>query len=117
VLELDLEALVPHAMRPATYTPFARYPYVERDTAVVVDAAMETILLRDLAESYETELIEEVSLFDVYQGGSIPAGKKSVAFRVRYRGRERTLTDEEVDRLHGSLVRFILERTQGQLRQ
>jgi phenylalanyl-tRNA synthetase beta chain len=117
VLELDLEALVPHAMRPATYTPLARYPYVERDTAVVVDAAMETILLRDLAESYETELIEEVSLFDVYQGGSIPAGKKSVAFRVRYRGRERTLTDEEVDRLHGSLVRFILERTQGQLRQ
>ncbi len=117
LLDIDLTVLVPLALPKVTYEPLTRYPYVERDTAVIVDAALESSALLRWVKGYETGLIEDVSLFDVFQGGSIPPRRKSMAFRVRYRAADRTLTDSEVEELHGSLVKFVLGKTGGQLRQ
>ena len=69
-----------------------------------------------LLKSYSSELIEDVTLFDVYQGKNIPEGKKSIAFSVRYRASDRTLKDEEVNALHARIVGFVTESTKGQLR-
>ena len=62
-------------------------------------------------------LLESVEIFDVYTGEGIAADKKSVALSLRYRDKERTLTDEEVNRAHEELVKMVLPPLNAQMRQ
>src|SRR5208337_3303982 len=114
--EIDVDLIRPYSMQALKYHPLPRYPYSERDTALVVDEALEASEIVALLKSYSSDLIEHVSLFDVYQGKNIPEGKKSIAFSIRYRASDRTLKDEEVEVLHDRIVGFVIERTKGQLR-
>ncbi|MGO9013758.1 MAG: phenylalanine--tRNA ligase subunit beta [Dissulfurispiraceae bacterium] len=114
--EIDVELIRPYSMQALKYHPLPRYPYSERDTALVVDESLESAEIVALLKSYSSDLIEDVSLFDVYQGKNIPEGKKSIAFSIRYRASDRTLKDEEVDVLHDQIIAFVIERTKGQLR-
>jgi phenylalanyl-tRNA synthetase beta chain len=116
VMEIDLDSIIPYALRETKYRPLPRYPYIERDTAIIVDSALEASSLMEWLKSYPSDLIEDVYIFDVYRGKNIPEGKKSIAFNVRYRASDRTLKDEEIDVLHNSLVNYILDKTKGQLR-
>lgn len=70
-----------------------------------------------MIKTFPSELIEDVSVFDYYKGGNIPEGRKSVAYSIVYRSMERTLREEEVEALHLSLVKYILEKTGGELRK
>ncbi|HEX8948419.1 MAG TPA: phenylalanine--tRNA ligase subunit beta [Dissulfurispiraceae bacterium] len=117
VAEIDIDGLVPRTGQQVKYVPLQKYPYSERDTAIIVDSALEASTLVEWLKSYPSDLIEDISIFDVYQGGNIPEGKKSIAFNVRYRAAGRTLKDEEVDVLQHTLVEYILGKTNGQLRQ
>lgn len=117
VMEIDIDRMIPYAMPVVKYRPLPRYPYIERDTAIIVNIGLEASSLLKWLKSYPSDLIEEVYIFDVYQGKNIPEGKKSIAFNVRYRATDRTLRDEEIDILHKSLNNYILEKTNGQLRQ
>ncbi len=114
--ELDIDLIRPYSVHELKYHPLPRYPYSERDTALVVDESLESSEIVALLKSDSSELIEDVSLFDVYQGKNIPEGKKSIAFSIRYRASDRTLKDEEVDALHDQIIGFVIERTKGQLR-
>jgi phenylalanyl-tRNA synthetase beta chain len=116
VLDIDFVSLVDAGKRKTTYRPLPKYPFVERDTAIVLDAAIEASAIIRILKSYASELIEDVSIFDVYQGANIGDGKKSVAFNVRYRSADRTLTDAEVESLHAKLVEYIVGKTKGQVR-
>ncbi|HAF59691.1 MAG TPA: hypothetical protein DCK81_00905, partial [Clostridiales bacterium UBA9856] len=49
-------------------------------------------------------LLEKVELFDIYRGKQVPEGKKSVSFTLTYRASDRTLTDEEVNKVHESVL-------------
>jgi len=113
---IDLDLLltfVPHSMQ---FRPPAKYPPVERDIAVVVDETIPSSRIREIIASYPSTLIEDVSLFDYFTGGSIPKGRKSIAFNVLYRAQDRTLTDAEVEELHAKLVKDVLEKSGGELR-
>ena len=61
-------------------------------------------------------LLESVQVFDVYEGEGIAPGKKSVALACRYRGKDRTLTDEEVNRVHMAVVEQARMRLGAELR-
>lgn len=117
VAEINLDRLFPFAEQQVRYRPLPKYPFIERDTAVIIDASVEAAAIIAWLRAYPSDLIEDISLFDVYQGKNIPEGRKSVAFNVRYRSADRTLKDEEIDALHRKLVDYILEKTKGQLRQ
>jgi phenylalanyl-tRNA synthetase beta chain len=62
-------------------------------------------------------LLESVEIFDVYEGQGIEAGRKSVALACRYRAKDRTLTDEEVNRVHSTVVERARTRLGAGLRQ
>lgn len=117
VMEIDLESIVSSVIDTVKYKPLPKYPFIERDTSILVDALIEASAIINYLKSYPSPLIEDVSIFDVYEGKNIPEGKKSITFNVRYRASDRTLTDEEIDSLHKSLVDYILDKTEGQLRQ
>jgi phenylalanyl-tRNA synthetase beta chain len=62
-------------------------------------------------------LLESVEVFDVYEGQGIAPGRKSVALACRYRAKDRTLTDEEVNRVHSAVVEQARTRLGAELRQ
>ncbi len=114
--EIDLDSLIPLIPQTGKYSPIPRYPYIERDIAIVVNESVLAASLVVDIRRFPSELIEDVTIFDYYKGPNIPEGKKSLAFTIRYRAKDRTLTDEEVDTVHKALIQYITEKTGGILR-
>jgi phenylalanyl-tRNA synthetase beta chain len=112
LLEVDLANLMAYSNSGSQIVqPPPRFPAVRRDVALLVDQAFPAATVVRTIEGLDVALLESVELFDVYRGDSIPAGKKSVALACRYRAKDRTLTDEEVNRAHS----LVLERARSQL--
>ncbi|MEI6083949.1 MAG: phenylalanine--tRNA ligase subunit beta [Verrucomicrobiota bacterium] len=83
------------------FAELPKFPAIVRDVALVVD---EAITHQQVLEAVErTNILEQVALFDVFRGGSIPAGKKSVAYSLTFRAGDRTLTDAEVNAAHARI--------------
>ena len=89
---------------------------VERDFAFVVDRAVKAADIVRTAQSADRKLISGVTVFDVYEGEGIEAGKKSVAIAVTLQPREKTMTDQEIDALAAKIVAEVTKRTGGVLR-
>jgi phenylalanyl-tRNA synthetase beta chain len=101
---VSLTALLASGERPARYTPLPRYPGVARDVSLVADRRVTYGELRDAALALGLEECRGVTLVDVYEGASLPEGKRSLTLRVEYRADDRTLRDEEVDLMHARVV-------------
>jgi phenylalanyl-tRNA synthetase beta chain len=96
------------------FEPPKRFPYVERDLALLVDANLPAgELVRTLDGD---DLLESVGIFDVYEGKGIPAGKKSIGVRLRYRADDRTLTDEEANEKRGKALELLKSKYDLELR-
>jgi phenylalanyl-tRNA synthetase beta chain len=116
--ELDLVHLIAYGFLPRqeVIAP-PRYPAVRRDLALVVDRDVSAARVIAAIRESAPLLLESVEVFDVYEGGSIAPGKKSMALACRYRGKDRTLTDEEVNRTHGELIERVRRGLGAELRQ
>ena len=84
------------------FTPLPRFPGIVRDMALVVDTGITQQRIRDIINSFP--LVSEVSLFDVYLGKQVAAGKKSLAYRVVYQSPNHTLTDNEADEVQKKIL-------------
>jgi phenylalanyl-tRNA synthetase beta chain len=102
LFELDAEVLAA-APLPRPEQP-SRFPPVVRDIAVLVDGTLPAQALLDAAQAEKPAIVRLIRLFDLYQGSNLPAGKKSLAFRVVMQDTERTLTDGEADQARDALV-------------
>jgi phenylalanyl-tRNA synthetase beta chain len=89
---------------------------VARDFAFVVDNAVKAADIVRAAQSVDRKLIVSVSLFDVYEGAGIEAGKKSIAIAVTMQPRDKTMTDAEIDALGQRIVAEVAKKTGGVLR-
>ena len=108
--ELDLAALIGAEQELRPFRPLPKYPASSRDIAVVVDRDVPAARLLQEIAAAGGELVESVAIFDLFTGDPVPAGKKSLAFAVSYRSAEKTLEDDEVDRVHSRIVEH-MERT------
>jgi phenylalanyl-tRNA synthetase beta chain len=118
IFEVDFEKLVQYASRQFTVRSLPRFPSVERDLAVVLDDGFPAQrLVSWIKEQFDHSLIEEVQVFDQYKGAPVSQGKKSLAYTISYRAEDRTLTDAEVNALHGELVSRISQVFGAQLRE
>jgi len=118
VFELDLTKFISYGFSPReTIEIPPRFPAVRRDVALVLerDLPAETVI-RTVREA-ASPLLESVEVFDVYEGQGIAPGRKSVALACRYRAKDRTLTDEEVNRVHTAVVEQARTRLGAELRQ
>jgi phenylalanyl-tRNA synthetase beta chain len=89
---------------------------VTRDFAFVVDRAVRAADIVRAAQNVDRKLISGVSVFDVYEGQGIEAGKKSVAIAVTIQPRDKTMTDQEIDALGAKIVAEVSKLTGGVLR-
>ncbi|BCV22007.1 phenylalanine--tRNA ligase subunit beta [Moorella sp. Hama-1] len=117
VFELDWEAAGDLARNNPSYEPLPRFPAVDRDLAVVVPAATPAATVAGVIRAAGGELLQAVTLFDVYQGSPIPAGYKSLAYSLRYQLPGRTLTDAEVNAAQERIQGALKERLGATLRQ
>jgi len=104
-----LELALPAVARPAaavSYRPLPTLPPIDRDLALLVPGGLSAADVTDALMVAAGPLVEDVALFDVYVGEGIPSGKRSLAFRLRFRAAERTLKDAEVDKA----VKSVLEK-------
>jgi len=107
--ELDLDkirALIPHTTKSM---PIPKFPAIYRDITIIVDRSIETQTVLETVANIREGLVENLHLFDVFEGDPIAAGKKSVSFRVTYRSSDKTLEDEDVNDLHKSITARLLE--------
>ena len=110
VMELNLSALLAAAPEQVTAGPISSYPPTSQDVALIVDAAATAEDLRQTLQEGAGELLESIELFDVYSGEGISEGKKSLAFALRFRAADRTLTAEEASRARTAAVDLAAER-------
>ncbi len=100
VFEIDLDKLATfYAGERLQFRRIPRFPSVRRDIAIVVDEELPVGDIVGEIKRLESSLIEDVSVFDVFKGGSVEKGKKSVAISMILRAAEKTLTDEDVNQL------------------
>ncbi|MDP2690528.1 MAG: phenylalanine--tRNA ligase subunit beta, partial [Deltaproteobacteria bacterium] len=116
VFELDAEALAGLFGRKRPYTQLPRFPESTRDIAFIVDENVPYAEIINSIELLNTKLIERVELFDVYCGGNIPGGMKSMALRIVYRSKAATLTHEEVEEAHSAVAEKLREKFNAEVR-
>ena len=93
--EIDLGVLLEHAA-PKRAPRFSSFPVAKVDVALVVEERVAAADLRATLAEGAGDLVESIRLFDVYVGEQVGEGHKSLAFALRLRAPDRTLTDEEV---------------------
>ena len=96
VFELDMKALVEMADKEIVYEAISKFPAIEIDLAFVADKAVEAGQIEATIASVGGEYLKQIELFDIYEGDRIEAGKKSLAYNLVFRAKERTLKAEEV---------------------
>ena len=97
VAYLSMAALLKYGNGQRIYKHLPRFPATTRDLAFVCDLDLPVLSIERIIAKAVGRILEDISLFDVYIGSQIPEGKKSVAFNLKLRSSDRTLTDEEAD--------------------
>ncbi|MCD6319601.1 MAG: phenylalanine--tRNA ligase subunit beta [Candidatus Desulfofervidaceae bacterium] len=117
LFELDLESIFDLIPKQRQFKPLPKFPPTERDVALVVPEAFAAQAVENFVTTLAIPYLESIEIIDVYQGAPIEAGKKSLTYRLTYRAPDRTLTDAEVDKLHGHIVGKILKNFKIEVRQ
>ena len=117
--ELDLDAL-PEPRKKATKTKpaldLSALMPLTRDFAFVVDKAVTAGAILKAARGADKNLIRDVSVFDVFEGTHVGEGKKSIAIEVTLQPRDKTLTDEDIEKVSGAIVAAVTKTSGGVLR-
>ncbi len=118
VADLDLEVLLAQAAQRELFpaVPVPEYPPVKEDLAVIVADEVPAAQVHALIARAGGALVAQVTLFDVYRGDQIGAGKKSLAFSLTYQAPDRTLTDADVAKVRGRIVKKLQDDLSATLR-
>ncbi|MFW5930770.1 MAG: phenylalanine--tRNA ligase subunit beta [Desulfosalsimonas sp.] len=108
LFEIHVEALISCLLGAPEFRPIPRFPAVTRDVTLIVDNNIEAGQITDHVRAADTDLIENVFMFDLYSGDPVPKGKKSVSLRIVYRSYTRTLEDAEVNEIHRKITDSLL---------
>ena len=114
--ELKLDKLLASLRQEKRFTPLARFPSINRDVSLIVSEEVCSEEIVSLIKRIGRDLVAKVVLFDQYSGEQIPQGSRGLAYSIEYRSRERTLTAEEVDKLHLQVRRVLSEELKLQIR-
>ena len=112
VFELDMPSLLLATPQAIVAQPLPRFPSVERDISMIVDETVAAGNVCDdlLGHTRDNSLVEDVFLFDVYQGSPLAEGQKSLSFRIVYRSAEKTLKEKKIKGLHSTISAWLIKR-------
>jgi phenylalanyl-tRNA synthetase beta chain len=114
LFELEVAPLL--ALRVPVYSEVSKFLPVRRDIAVVVDAKLPVQAILDAVADAKIPLLQEIQLFDVYQGKGIEENKKSLAFLILMQDTHKTLVDNEAEVAMAQLLKLLEKQFGAQLR-
>lgn len=117
VFELDGGLIKDYAFPETVFAPFARFPAVLRDVSLVAGKGVESATIEDIIKREGGDLVESVTVFDLYEGGKIGPGEKALAYRICYRSKETTLDGRDINKLHERIVEQVGKETGARLRE
>ncbi|MBQ2455660.1 MAG: phenylalanine--tRNA ligase subunit beta [Firmicutes bacterium] len=115
--EIDFDMMAELADTEVRYAPLPKFPAMSRDFAMVVKEEIEVGKLQQVIRETAGDLLESVTLFDVYRGLPIPKGSKSVAFNLSYRAADRTLKEAEVSEINTKVLAALKDKFDAVLRE
>ena len=104
VFEIDLQRLIDGIPEAIYAQPLPRYPSTARDATLIVDRDIEAGAVLELARQSNESLVEDVQLFDVFEGSPVPDNRKSISLRIVYRSASETLEDDQVNQVHKEIT-------------
>jgi len=113
--EFDLDALRAE-MGAARFQKLPRFPAIREDIAVVVDEDTPAAQVEAVIREAGGAMLRSVTLFDLYRGEQVGAGRKSLAYALTYQHDERTLTDDEAAKIRGRVVKKLRDTVGAELR-
>jgi phenylalanyl-tRNA synthetase beta chain len=115
-LSAEVERLATHPRRPNIARPISRFPASDIDLAFVVADSTPADDVETTVASSAGPLLERVGLFDIYRGPQVGEGRRSLAYRLRFRAPDRTLTDAEVAVCRSDVIAAVAAAHGGELR-
>ncbi len=112
IAEINIDKITKYARKTKKYAPITKFPAVERDISMVLNEEIEVGEIEKIIQKKSKKLLEEAKLFDIYRSDKLGENKKSVAYSLKFRVPDRTLTDEEVNGVMKEIVSE-LEKTLG----
>lgn len=104
------------AEKDVQFKALPKYPSMRRDLALLIDEAVSYADIENIARDVEKKILQEVNLFDVYKGKGVEKGKKSYAVSLLFRDVNKTLTDQQVDKIMDKMIARIKKETGAELR-
>ncbi len=115
IFEIDLQQLVELIPDGVHAQPLPKYPATARDATLIVDQNLEADAVLTQVRQINQALVEEVRLFDVFQGQPVPENRKSISLRIIYRSAEETLEDETVNQIHKEITDHLVDQFKADL--
>ena len=116
VAELDFDFITENSISNYTFKELFKYPSIKRDFAFVMDRDIEASQIEKIAKDNGKDLLESFKVFDIYEGDNIEKGKKSLAFSLVFRSKDRTLTDDDISTISENVVKSIEKQLGAVLR-
>ena len=116
LLEANITKLVKYSRNNKKYTEVPKFPAVERDIAVVVDESVEVGTIELIINKKGKKFLESIKLFDIYRDAKLGENKKSVAYRLIFRDKNRTLKDEEINETMDQIIAELQKHAGAELR-
>lgn len=116
VAEINIDTVFENLNLTKSYNPLPKYPSTSRDIALIVKDEVFVKQIEDIIKANGGDLVESYKLFDVYKGAQIEEGHKSIAYSITYRSKEKTLTDEDVAKVHEKILSELNEKLNANLR-
>lgn len=126
IFDIDFEKLQMLATEEQIYRPISKYPAAIRDISILVPQFTKVEDVLNVIEVAGGELVRDVDLFDIYEGEdevseggerSWPENKKSMAFHIVYQAKDRTLTAEEIERIHNKIIKALEKDAEWEVRK
>ena len=116
VAELDFSLILNCESEEVRYRPLPRFPVVSRDLSILIDDTVGFGEIENAIRALGIPELFDLKLFDVYSGRELPQGKRALAFTLRYRSDDRTLTEAEVNGAHSRAVEEVVTRFKAEVR-
>ena len=114
--EIHIDKILKYASKEKKYTPIPKYPAVERDIAIIVDEAVEVGEIERVISKKCRKVLEDLKLFDVYRSEKLGENKKSVAYAIKFRAEDRTLTEDEINTYMATIINDLEKELKANLR-
>ena len=116
IFEISLDLLDGLRSGKIVYKEISKFPAVVRDVAFVVPAEIEAAKMLEIVNCQAEDLLENIVIFDKYEGKGLEAGTKSLGLRFSYKAPDRTLTDAEISSVHEKIVQNTIKATGAKIR-